>query len=74
MESDPGYWYAMLIKPKIDTGPEYGERRRKLLDDLRIFLHEPNKFFYFMEEEAPNNIGTDLKWMQYINRTRIVGK
>ena len=65
----------MRIVPNIGPdGPDYGERRRNLLNDMRIYLHEPNMFFFFKEEEAPGNIGLDLKWMQWMNRTRILGK
>ena len=74
-ESVPGYWYSMGIVPYISQeGVDYSERRRNLFNnDLRIFLHEPNKFFFFKEEEAPGNIGLDLQWMQWMNRTRILG-
>jgi hypothetical protein len=65
----------MKIVPNISPdGPDYSERRRNLLNDMRIYLHEPNKFFFFKEEEAPYNIGLDLKGMQWMNRTRILGK
>ena len=77
LQSVPGYWFSMGIIPYINQegGGDYNERKRNLLNnDLKIFLHEPNKFFFFKEEEAPNNIGIDLKWMQLWNRTRIVGK
>ena len=73
-ESNSGYWYSMRIVPNINGPNANSKRRRNLLNDMRIYLHEPNKFFFFKEEDAPNNIGLDLKWMQLMNRTRIVGK
>ena len=75
MESDAGYWYSMMIEPNIEAaeGSSFDQKKRNVLNNMNMFLHEPNKFFYFSQEEAPNNIGIDLKWMQLHNRTRLVG-
>ena len=73
IESDPGFYYAMTIEPKIDA-EKFESERRTLFNNLRVFLHEPKKFFFFKEEEAPNNIAIDFLRMQFTNRTRIVGK
>ena len=66
LDSDPGYWYSMSIVPNAAAAPMY--------ENMRIFLHEPNKFFYFMEEEAPNTVALDLKQLQHIKKTQIDGK
>ena len=75
MESDPGYWYSMTIVPNAEDamGSNFVEKKQNLQNDLNIFLHKPNKFFYFLEEDAPNNIKVDLKWMQLHNMSRLVG-
>ena len=73
-QSYPGTWHSIGIVPNIGLeGPYYMERRRNLSTDLRIYLHEPNKFFLFKEGEAPSNVALDLNLVQTINRTRIVG-
>ena len=75
MESDPGYWYSMTIVPNVDDakGSNFEEKKQNLQNVLNIFLHKPDKFFYFLEEDAPNNIRIDLKWMQLHNRSRLIG-
>ena len=75
MESDPGYWYSMTIVPNAEdaVGSNFVEKKQSIQNNLNIFLHKPNKFFYFLQEEAPNNIQVDLKWMQLHNITRLVG-
>ena len=73
-QSNPGYWFHMLIVPNIDIySPDYSEDRRNWFNHGRIYLHEPGNFYFSREEEAPNNIGLDLKRVQLMNRTRIVG-
>ena len=57
-----------------ETVEKFESDRRSLFNNLRVFLHEPKKFFFFKEEEAPNNIAIDFLRMQFTNRTRIVGK
>ena len=75
IESDPGYWYSMMNVPNIEDtqGSNYDEKKRNLFNEIKIFLHKPNHLFYFLQEEAPNNIGIDLNWLQLHNKTRIVG-
>lgn len=76
-QSDPGYWFAISISPNIDQMPglSYEEKRRKFFGDIKVFLHEPNKFFYSKEEEGPNNIAIDLSLIQLMNKKyRVVGK
>ena len=60
MKSPPGYWYGIVVSLK----------RHK---HLEIFLHEPNTFFYFKEEEPPNNIKIDLNEIKFKGGARIVG-
>ena len=76
MQSDAGYWYSMFITPNVEaaSGSNYEEKRRNLFNDMKVFLHEPNKHFYSDQEDGPNNIGVDLTWMQLNNKkSRIVG-
>ena len=75
-QSDPGYWWAMYISPNIDqmSGLTYDEKRHTFYSNVKIFLHEPNKFFYSMEEEGPNNIEIDFSRIQAMYRNyRVVG-
>ena len=75
-ESDAGYWWAMYISPNIDqmSGLTYDEKRRKFYGDVMVFLHEPDRFFYSMEEEGPNNIEIDFSRIQAMYRNyRVVG-
>ena len=75
-QSDPGYWFAISISPNIDQMPglSYEEKRRKFFGDIKVFIHEPNKFFYSKEEEGPNNIGIDLSLIQLMKKKyRVVG-
>ena len=77
MQSDAGFWYSMFISPNIQgaSGSNDEEKRRNLFNDLKVFLHEPNRHFYFLQEDAPNNIGVDLKWIELTNKkTRIIGE
>ena len=76
MQSDAGYWFSMFITPNVEaaSGSNNDEKRRNLFNDMKVFLHEPNKFFYSDQEDAPNNIGIDLTWFQLNNKkTRILG-
>ena len=77
IQSDPGYWWAMYISPNIDqmSGLTYDEKRHTFYSNVKIFLHEPNKFFYSMKEEGPNNVEIDFSRIQVMNRNyRTVGK
>ena len=45
-----------MIFPRITIGNKSDERIKKQIDQVRIFLHEPGKFVYFVGlDEMPDN-------------------
>ena len=68
MSSDPGWYYGIEIKPNITAEePNWAA-------DLEIFLHEQDKFFYFIEAAPPNTIKIITNTLRSMNNALVLGK
>ena len=65
--SDPGWYYGLEMRPNTN-GME-----SNWPIDLEIFLHEKDKFFYFMEAAPPNNIKIHTNTLRNMNHALILG-
>ena len=67
-------WFSSLFSPQFKSTPGecysirigIGDKSKNFsddyLDNLKIFLHEPNEFMYFIEQnDMPNSVKIDLK-------------
>ena len=66
--SDPGWYYGIEIKPNMKVGESNWPA------DLEIFLHERDKFFYFIEAAPPNTIKIFTNTLRSMNNALVLGK